>query len=516
MKKMNKAAALVLSTAMLAGLGCGCDNYVSVNADTQAAQTIQTANVTENGKGILDGFKIIKVFNFNDKYANIVLKNDKYTVERRKDKNVTGHEKQALFRIDGKKIVDYTSEDIEVLSNGCVFARNYLYSNSMKLANTKVTRVYNIDDNYILARLKKKYDYRIFDSKGKVVKKIKNRSDLISVIKEYKLFNYYFDEGIDETDFKEENFKNNLVKFNLVQNAANGTISNKDGKEIATSKDNIHFYNNCYAVNSASNKFELYNATGTMIKSFDWNFDMGEESCIVFSDTDGKRALISSEYGSGTIYIVDLESGKTKEMNIKSKNSKFNSRDIRFYEDLNVFSVTFSYADSGEYEYEVAGFYDLDGNNVFKNNDEIKVREYLGNGYFSFTKNNKLCIGLLKSFPEVKATKLVKKIRLWKDYPKATKIKKTKKNGNTLNITLKKVKKVKGYAVKVYSTEINALNDIKPVTFKSKKPLVKVNLKKFKNKKKLYVKVYTYVKDIDGNQLKTYSYDFMVKEVKVK
>ncbi|MCR5628232.1 hypothetical protein, partial [Eubacterium sp.] len=114
-------------------------------------------------------------------------------------------------------------------------------------------------------RLKKKYDYRMFDSKGKVVKKIKNRSDLISVIKEYKLFNYYFDEGIDETDFKEENFKNNLVKFNLVQNAANGTISNKDGK----------------------------------------------------------RALISSEYGSGTIYIVDLESGKTKEMNIKSKNSKF-------------------------------------------------------------------------------------------------------------------------------------------------------------------------------------------------
>ena len=70
--------------------------------------------------------------------------------------------------------------------------------------------------------------------------------------------------------------------------------------------------------------------------------------------------------------------------------------------------------------------------------------------------------------------------------------------------------------MKVYSTEINALNDIKPVTFKSKKPLVKVNLKKFKNKKKLYVKVYTYVKDIDGNQLKTYSYDFMVKEVKVK
>ena len=155
MKKMNKAAALVLSTAMLAGLGCGCDNYVSVNAETQAAQITQIANVKENRKGILDGFKIIKVFNFNDKYANIVLKNDKYTVERRKDKNVTGHEKQALFRIDGKKIVDYTSEDIEVLSNGCVFARNYLYSNSMKLANTKVTRVYNIDDNYILARLKK-------------------------------------------------------------------------------------------------------------------------------------------------------------------------------------------------------------------------------------------------------------------------------------------------------------------------------------------------------------------------
>ncbi len=34
---MNKAAALVLSTAMLAGLGCGCDSHISVNADTQAA-----------------------------------------------------------------------------------------------------------------------------------------------------------------------------------------------------------------------------------------------------------------------------------------------------------------------------------------------------------------------------------------------------------------------------------------------------------------------------------------------
>ena len=362
MRKINKTIALVLSATMVASLGTGCDKKTDkTKVETQSEQTSETVDDKEKKKITLDGFKTVKTFDFDSEYTEIKLVKDKFTLYIGDDKNISDSEKTALYSIiDGHMIWEYTELYIEILSNGCVYNHEYkyLYSKNMELISEDVIEAKDYNDDYIIAKMlgKGDYEYRLYDSDGKVVSKSDNKYDLLKEVK------------------KEEK-----------------TESSKE-------QNNCHLHKN-----TSKKQYELYNADGKIIKTFDFDAAALEDPYKVFTEIDEKYVLIGREFGNKKIYIVDLESGETKEVEIKCDNDLLVGSSITYYEEINAFEVYCSYADSGVFEFERL-YYDLDGNEIFKNSDGIKVRAYLGNGYFSFSKDKRLGIGLLNSFPGVKAT----------------------------------------------------------------------------------------------------------------
>lgn len=193
-----------------------------------------------------------------------------------------------------------------------------------------------------------------------------------------------------------------------------------------------------------------------------------------------------------------------------SKLSKIQKDKIRcdfyvytYFKDIKAYELTAYYADSGIIENIPFLYIDFSGNDVFENNYGIVVEQYLGDGYYIYTKNNKTGIGLLPSYKErtsysikSSACKSTKVVKVWKK----------KKSSKKLKLRLKKVKKAKGYQVKVYSKK-------KALVYKNaKKTTITVKSKKIANKKKLFVKARCYAK---SNGKKKWSKWSKAKKVKL-
>ena len=100
--------------------------------------------------------------------------------------------------------------------------------------------------------------------------------------------------------------------------------------------------------------------------------------------------------------------------------------------------------------------------------------------------------------------------------PDKVKVKKAikKKSSKKIKITLKKSQGAKGYQVVVYKTKKNAKKNVKALkTTYTKKVKFKIKSKKFKNKKKLFVRARAYT--MDGKQ-RVFGKWSKVKKVKIK
>ena len=189
----------------------------------------------------------------------------------------------------------------------------------------------------------------------------------------------------------------------------------------------------------------------------------------------------------------------------------FNMDVLRYCKEIKAFDcITTPGADPGREDYFHLSCYDFNGNDVFKNDLGVKAYAYIGDGYYFYEDDlyHQKGIAILPGFKKKKVAKILRK-------PAKTKIKKIakkKKSSKRLKVSLKKIKKVSGYNIKVYSSKKLAKKNKKAILSKrTKKATITIKSKKLAYKKSLYVKARTYNK-LYGN----YKYSKWTSNKKVK
>lgn len=548
----TKLIMFLLAAAMIVNMSS------AVKAEEMKPITLSKLNVV--AKSALDFTEVID------------YKADKIVVRNRKGNSIDGNETYGLINLNGKKLLGYNYREIRLLDNGyiMVHAKNsnvYLYNQNMKFIK-KIEKVQNIfdvsGDAFVIGKNDNNYLYMMING---TCKKIDSVDDFNT-----KLYNsdvqtcdgnrfikdtgngYVYTQkttGIDYSvtysgikkaldsskkmiapgfylDLKNKTVVNeqgkvivskyDRIDFHLNQNP-NYLIYTVDGKNVAVSKDgnvlvetanNLSVYNTFYAINNHSgvaSEKTLYTLDHKMIDSVDYIDTLS--NCQMDGDY-----ICEYEPYIGNVYIFDLSSKEKRKFTIS--NSAPYTTYVNYLNDIKAFEVQSAYYDSGIADIKPLQYLDFEGNDIFKNNFNITVDKYLGDGYYVFTQNGKKMIGLLSSFPKKEIKRVVKKISVPADIPAETRIKKIwkkKKSSKTLKLSVKKIKNVSGYEVKVYGSKKNAKKNIKTlVTKRIKKTTINIKSKKIVKKKALYVKVRVYRNDITG---KLYSKWSTAKKVKI-
>ena len=503
----------------------------------------------------------------------IDYKGDKIVVGNRKGKYVDGNETYGLINLNGKKLLDYKYREIRLLDNGyiLVHAKNsnvYLYNQNMKFLK-KFKSVQDISDDsgnaFVIMKNNNNYLYMIINGTCKKIDSVDNLNNNLNSSNIYISDNNSFikDTGKGYVYAKKTTGTEYCVTYSGIKNAANSsakmiipgfyidykskTIVNDagkviiskyqridfdfgqnpdyltytvDGKNVAVSKDGsvlaettdkIRVYNTFYAIykdKGTTQEITLYTFNHTMIGRI-------ESAPETFSNCEIDSGYICLYHPyTGNVYIFDVSSKEKKQFTISM--SAPHAMNLNYFNDIKAFEVQSAYYDSGMADMKPFRYLDFEGNDIFKNNFNITVDKYLGDGYYVFNQNGKKGIGLLPSFPKKSINRIVKKIVVPADIPSKTKIKKIwkkKRSEKTLKLSVKKIKNVSGYEVKVYGSKKNAKKNIKAlVTKKTKKTIINIKSKKIAKKKALYVKVRVYRKDIKE---KVYSSWSVIRKVKI-
>lgn len=425
---------------------------------------------------------------------------------------------KGLINTKGKTLLENKYKKIELLSNGhvLVYTSNnncYLYDRNMKYKGFIGKTVNILSNGYFMANVSGNkwylYDpninYKGFVGKFAYYNEINNRT--IVAYKQYNTSNtviYTLENGF----YKKTDIKPIIPNEPEIKEPADTAVSGYDGSKIFENKQILLFKN-------TDTGRDYYNKNGKKLFSISTQL-LNEESYRgeVLLHTIGCK-YIGIHYFDSHFDIYDYEKGvlvNSINMNIIPNVDGLIKR-VYTYDDIEAIRFENSYFDSGIIDIRNTAYTDIYGNK-FINAENFN---YLKDGYFVYSSNNKIGIGLINGFAAKKLNNYVKNIKTPVQNPGKAKIKKVsskKKSSKKLKLVVKKQKNVKGYQVKIYSTKKAAKKNKKVLKTKtSRNTSITISSKKLKNRKHLYIKVRAYRVD---NKYKLYGSYSTIKSVKIK